>query len=267
MANTYKNDNARIIDFLSHNKDKDLLVMILSDDIITLDDALTIQNMKKNIQRVKEMHPHTIHHTDASGWFTNVDDPTQPNGLRKIRRSSEASFWDALVTWYLDNNINLTLQDIYGKWLEEKRTPKNAKNIERLEASWKAYYINEPLSSKIISKPLRMITALELKEWAESLLRKHYPVDTKKFSQMFTITNQCFDFASDEDRHIVESNTWQKARKKINKDLIFKKALEPDEKQVFTDDERRTIREEVEYDLIRYKKQASTAGLQILFLF
>ena len=52
MANTYKNDNARIIDFLSHNKDKDLLVMILSDDIITLDDALTIQNMKKNIQRV-----------------------------------------------------------------------------------------------------------------------------------------------------------------------------------------------------------------------
>lgn len=267
MANTYKNNNALIIDFLSHNKEKDFLAMILSDDIISVDDALNIQIMKKNIQRVKEMHPHTIHHTDASGWFTNVDDPTQPNGLRKIRRSSEASFWDALVTWYLDNNINLTLQDVYGKWLEEKRTPKNAKNIERLEAAWKAYYINEPLSSKIISKPLRMITALELKEWAENLLRKHYPVDTKKFSRMFTITNQCFDFASDEDRHIVESNTWQKARKKINRDLIFRKALEPDEKQVFTDDERRAIREEVECDLIRYKKQASTAGLQILFLF
>lgn len=58
-----------------------------------------------------------------------------------------------------------------------------------------------------------------------------------------------------------------KARKKINRDLIFRKALEPDEKQVFTDDERRAIREEVECDLIRYKKQASTAGLQILFLF
>lgn len=130
MANTYKNNNALIIDFLSHNKEKDFLAMILSDDIISVDDALNIQIMKKNIQRVKEMHPHTIHHTDASGWFTNVDDPTQPNGLRKIRRSSEASFWDALVTWYLDNNINLTLQDVYGKWLEEKRTPKNAKILK-----------------------------------------------------------------------------------------------------------------------------------------
>lgn len=73
MANTYKNNNALIIDFLSHNKEKDFLAMILSDDIISVDDALNIQIMKKNIQRVKEMHPHTIHHTDASGWFTNVD--------------------------------------------------------------------------------------------------------------------------------------------------------------------------------------------------
>ena len=43
MPNTYKNSNARIIDFLSHNSDKDILAMILSDDIITLDDALNIQ--------------------------------------------------------------------------------------------------------------------------------------------------------------------------------------------------------------------------------
>lgn len=60
MANTYKNNNALIIDFLSHNKEKDFLAMILSDDIISVDDALNIQIMKKNIQRVKEMHPHTI---------------------------------------------------------------------------------------------------------------------------------------------------------------------------------------------------------------
>ena len=111
------------------------------------------------------------------------------------------------------------------------------------------------------------ITSLELREWAESLLKKHYPVDKKKFSRMFSIMNQCFEYASDEDIGLVPENLWQKARKKLNKDLIVTAPPATDDSQVFSDEERQELKRLVHEDLERYQKQATAAGLQILFLF
>lgn len=235
--------------------------------IINMDEVLNIINMKKNIQQAKAIHPYEIHHTEKSGYFTVVDDDTQPNGKRKIRKCSEEKLWDALAEWYLDNKNNITLKELFEKWLEWKRTPHNQDNIKRILASWNAYYLNEPLSRKILEKPISKVTSLMLREWAESLLKKHYPVDKKKFSRIFTIVNQCFEYAADEDINIVSENIWQKARKKINRDLITSNPTPSDEEQVFTDEERRQLKDMVRDDLIHYKKQASSAGLQILFLF
>lgn len=235
--------------------------------IINMDEVLNIINMKKNIQQAKAIHPYEIHHTEKSGYFTVVDDDTQPNGKRKIRKCSEEKLWDALAEWYLDNKNNITLKELFEKWLEWKRTPHNQDNIKRILASWNAYYLNEPLSRKILEKPISKVTSLMLREWAESLLKKHYPVDKKKFSRIFTIVNQCFEYAADEDINIVSENVWQKARKKINRDLITSNPTPSDEEQVFTDEERRQLKDMVRDDLIHYKKQASSAGLQILFLF
>jgi integrase len=96
-------------------------------------------------------------------------------------------------------------------------------------------------------------------------MKKHLP-DKKKFSRMFTIVNQCFEYASDEDIAIVPENIWQKARKKLNKSLLTSVPTASDESQVFTDEERRQLKIMVREDLERYKKQSSSAGLQILFL-
>ena len=246
---------------------EELLSSTQNSDKINYDEVLNIITMKKNIQQAKKMHPYEIHYTEKSGWFTEVDDTTRPTGKRKVRRCSEESLWEALAEWYIDNNRDATLKDIYSKWLTWKQTPTNGDNIKRIQASWKAYYLDEPLSKEILAKPLCRITPLMLREWAESLLKKHHPVDKKKFSRMFTIVNQCFEYAADEDVHIIEDNTWQKARKKINKDLITATPLPSDEEQVFTDEERRRLKVMIEEDQERYKKQPTSAGLQILFLF
>ena len=140
-------------------------------------------------------------------------------GRRKIRRATEEGLLEALASWYYGNDKrNITLADLYADWLNWKETPSNGDNIRRIRASWKAYYENEPLSADIIKKPLARVTSLELREWAESLLKKHYPVDKKKFSRMLMIVNQCCEYAADE-------------------------------------------------DMERYKKNPTSAGLQILFLF
>ena len=246
---------------------EDLLSCTLDSDKMNYDEVLNMITMKKNIQLAKKKHTYPIHYTEASGWFTKVDDTSHPTGKRKIRRCSEESLWEALAEWYLDNNQDATLEDIFPKWLAWKQTPTNGDNIKRLKASWNAYYLDEPLSKIILEKPLCRITPLVLREWAESLLKKHYPVDKKKFSRMFTIINQCFEYASDEDIHIVEDNTWQRARRKINKQLIVSNPLPSDEEQVFTDEERRLLKAMVEEDMVHYRKQPTCAGLQILFLF
>ncbi len=236
-------------------------------DTMNIDEALNILNMKKRIQQAKKMHPYPIYHTEKSGWFTVVDDITSASGKKKIRRCSEESLWDALSKWYIDNDAkSITFEQLYEKWLNWKATPNNHENILRLQKSWQAYYLNEPLSKALLKKQVAGITTFDLRMWAESLMKKHLP-DKKKFSRMFTIVNQCMEFAADEDIAIIPENLWTKARKKLNKSLIVPKPLASDDSQVFTDDERRQIKIMVHEDMERYKKQPTSAGLQILFLF
>jgi integrase len=246
---------------------QDYLTKLLHSDTISLDEALDMLSMKKRLQEAKALHPYEIHHTEKSGWFTVVDDITQPSGKRKVRRATEESLMEALANWYIDNTErNTTLEELYEKWLNWKSTPTNAENIKRIQKEWSAYYLNEPLSQELIHKPFARITTLDLRNWAESLMKKHLP-DKKKFNRMFSIMHQCYEYASDEDIAIVSENLWQRARKKLNKSLIISKPTASDESQVFTDEERRQIKRMVREDMERYKKQPTSAGLQILFLF
>ena len=56
-----------------------------------LDKVLEMRKRIQQIKQIKEMHPYEIHSTEKSGWFTNVDDASQPTGKRKIRRANEES--------------------------------------------------------------------------------------------------------------------------------------------------------------------------------
>lgn len=245
-----------------------LLKEHLFDDIISVDEALDIIEMKKNIQNAKAMHPYEIHHTEKSGWFTVVDDDTAPTGKRKIRKCSEENLWLALADWYIDkSNCNITFRQLAEKWLNQRDIPNHQATFRRIMASWKAYYLNEPLSQQLLDTPISKITSFMLREWAEQLLKKHYPVDKKKCSRMFSIANQSLEYACDEDVAWIPSNPWQRARKKINKDLLVNRAVPTDEEQVFTDEQRRQLLAMVHEDLIRYKNQSSSSGYQILFLF
>lgn len=238
------------------------------DDIMEIQVALKELEMKKRLKQTQKMHKYPVYNSEKSGWLTTIDDDNYPGGKRKIRKSSEEKLWEALAVWYLDNpNKESTLSEVYEMWLEWKRTPSNAANIKRLEISWNSYYANEPLSQELINKPMRKLTSMELRNWAESLLKKHHPVNNKKFSRIFQIVNECFEFASDEDVNIVKENLWLRAKKKINKSLISVYSTPSDETQVFSNEDRRQMKQMVYDDLIQYSNRPTSAGLQILFLF
>lgn len=246
------------IKYLYYNYDK---------DIRQIEDMLKSIKLKQRHQQALAMHPYPIRFTQTSGWYTNIDDPTSPNGKRKIRKCSEQRLLESLAEWYIDNSASrISIEYIFNKWIEWKRTPTNEANISRIIISWKSYYSEEPLSQQLIHKPVTQITSIELRVWAENLMRKHYPVDRKKFSRMFSIINNCYEFACDEDYNMVPSNLWLKARKKINPDLFVSIPTPPDNTQVFSDDERRLMKKLIFDDLDTYSNRTSTAGLQILLL-
>ena len=148
-----------------------------AEEVIMLERAIKEFEMKKKIIKVKQIHEYPVHHTESSGWFTVVDDSSKPDGKRKIRKSTEEKLWLALADWYLDKIINApTLIDVFEKWIAWKETPRNHSNIERIKISWNSYYFKEPLSQDLINKPMSQITVLELRTWAENLMKKHFPV-------------------------------------------------------------------------------------------
>lgn len=236
-------------------------------DISRIEDMLNSIKLKQRHQQALAHHKYPIRYTPKSGWFTDIDDITMPKGKRKIRKSTEEKLYEALAEFYIDNaSCRVSISYLFFKWIEWKRTPGNESNISRIMLSWKAYYLDEPLSQQLIRKPVTQITSTELRVWAENLLRKHYPVDRKKFSRMFSIINNCFEFGCDDEYNLVSSNLWLKARKKINPDLLVTNPTPSDESQVFTNEERKLMRKLVFEDLVTYSDRPTSAGLQILFM-
>ncbi len=225
----------------------------------------TLRKMKR-LKETKALHKAPIHYTEASKWFTTVEDPTRKNHRRIIKRATEQELWESLDAWYHGEREVVTLQTVYPKWLKEKEMPNNAENIKRLKASWQAYYLKEPLSRDIINSPLSDLTPIKLHDWAEEMLRKHYPVDQQKFSRIFGIAAECLDYAAYHQLGGLTATPWPLAKSRITKGLITRKPTPADEDQVFTEEERLELWRLVYEDLERYPRQASSAGLQILFI-
>lgn len=185
---------------------------------------------------------------------------------KKIIRTTEDALLDYLVDFYkLSPEANITLSSLYSGWYERKQTPYNQETMRRYHYIWKAYYENEPISQTIINKSVDKLSKKELRDWAEELIRFHSPT-AKKFNNMFSIMSQLFKYADEEEIPNLDTSIWTRAKSMINRKLLCpEKVIEP-ESQIFTDDEILFIKDAVRNDLITYEKQASSAGLQILFM-
>ena len=225
---------------------------------------------------VRQHHRNKIYYSEKSGWFTSVDDVTCPRGKRKIRKCSEERLWLALYEWYSTPHADTTeevtvskpkLADVYNMWRDWFLVPgENDSNVHRIDIAFSTYYTDEPLTQPLMNKPMEEITSLELRQWADQLLRKYQPIDKQKFSRIFLPIKRCYEYASDEDYNIVPEDLWIKARKKINRKLITPHRTPSDESQVFTNDIRHILRQEILQDMDKQKSRPTSAGLQILFM-
>ncbi|MCR5597194.1 MAG: site-specific integrase [Lachnospiraceae bacterium] len=106
---------------------------------------------------------------------------------------------------------------------------------------------------------------MELRLWAKDMLCKYMP-NVKQYHRMIYPISQVFAYASDEDVGILDQDLWQRAKKKIDRNLIKPTPVPEDETQVFTDEERLFLRQMVIEDLEKYDYNPTSAGLQILLM-
>lgn len=231
--------------------------------IINIDDMQKLlDDMKKKEElRERARYLHEQHYkitTSKSGKImTWVFDPTKKDNRRKIVRNNMEALLDELVTIYikkedsqtvevLNNNANeneeeqkpnrifdntITFREFYPTWLHYQELDHDGSTIARYNVDWKKFFLNEPLSQKIIDVPMNTLKSIQIKEWAYKIIEK-YKMTSTKYYNVSTILRQGLEFAASEDIGYINASPFKVVIKKSDKK--FKHTKKPENRtQVF----------------------------------
>ena len=220
-----------------------LLKFATENGMFNADDVLNAMN-KKRKQEIIRNHKYKISQTKGKDgrWSTYVPDATKKNGRRFIAKTSYEDLIDYLCDYYesgeqevKEKRHNMTVADIYPDWLEYKKLHTTASTyISRIQSDWRTYYEG----TAIIRKPVRQLTKLELDRWAHSMVKDHN-MTRKNYTNVQMIIRQTLDYAVD--LGIIEFNPLLQV--KVDRKMFRREKKKPDETQVYTQDELRSIEE------------------------
>ena len=184
---------------------------------------------------------------------------------RKIAKATEEQLLKTLYAFYnaqseQDDLENITLRDLYPKWLEYKKLHTTAESyIIRINTDWKKYY----LSSAIIDIPVRELDKLTLDKWVHELI-KQYKMTKKTFYNFTLIARQTLEYAID--LKIITANPMKQVQVDGRR-LFRKEKKKPDSTQVFSVQERKAIEELAWRDFREGTRLHQIAPLAIIFQF
>ncbi len=181
------------------------LLIEIGDGNINKNTALQEYMRKREIQAfLKDLHHYAIS-PYRDGFCTKVADDTKPGKRRLITAKTELELYKKLFEWYGGSHIdNLTVNDMYLKWLEHRRAIGTEDNtIVRDEQHYKRYYE----STEFFKRKLTGIKRVDLKEFCCKVIRgettRHYgrvpaviqPLTNKEWGSIKNILNGIWDLA------------------------------------------------------------------------
>lgn len=237
---------------------------LLENGIITPDVILNIDNMNKK-KVVQGVHKYTIWQSKDSynHFMTYVPDPDSKYGRKKVVKKTENELYYFLYDFYfagVKSAEDYTLPDIYEEWINYKLSTCNRANtVHRIETDYKKYYLNEPLSEKILSTPLLKLTVADIKEWCYLLIKK-YELKKRAYYGATTVLRQVYDYLIE--KEVTTRNPCKLV--KINSSAFKKDYKKAAETQIFYQDEIEMI---MDYCLCRAKEELDIAYLAIPLFF
>ena len=259
-------ENKKIIDFKEYLKNckkiEDSLKLELETNIISLDEVREKKKlMNKKIQElVLNIHPYSIKQMEGKDtrWFTTVKGEGEKRKI--IKKNTREEIIAYLIDFYGigEKKKEVTLRTLYPKWRDYKMScTKKPTTIVRIEADWKAFYLNDP----IIDIPLKKMTSNQITKWLNERIIKDGITQKKKFYNLITIFKNVFEYAYNE--HLIEENTYSRAT--YRKDLFDDFQKPSDETQVFTDEEKEEIIRLAYKGFEEHKDQSSYLAIALLF--
>lgn len=132
---------------------------------------------------------------------------------------------------------NVTLHELYSEWFDYKvKTVARSTTAFRIDADWRKFYENDPLSAGIISTPIFQIRRTDVEIWAAGLIRK-YKMTRKCWCNAFTPMRQMLLYAMD--RGDIDVSSIISIH--LNSSLFFKQRKPDADTQIFFDDEVRLV--------------------------
>lgn len=214
-----------------------------------IDTALLQKEIEmKNREEILKNHPYSIWQGNDGRWRSFLPDDSKKDGRRPIAKTKLEKLEDDIVSFYVNlENVEknkkkiVSVKSVYPEWLKYKmERTKRLNYVYRINTDWIKYYLNDPISQDIISKPIVDLTKKELESWAYSMCKKH---DMKKkcYYNMSVIMRGVLNYA-EEELNLIKESPYSKV--KIKPDF-FKKSIKPkSETQVFTKNDETLLIEE-----------------------
>ncbi len=187
--------------------------------------------------KVDKLHKHAVSKGMGKDerWFTNVRDPVTGK-LKRVAGRTEEDIYQKLYDFYFvtpKKKKALTLRKVYPEWLRYRvATAGKANSVHRQDTDYKRFYLEEPLSKKVLDTPVTELTRAMLKKWECEMIRKH-EMTYKRATNIFSILRQVLDYLVD-----CEKLTKNVAREvRLDRTLYKPVSKAPASTQIFYPDE------------------------------
>ena len=234
--------NIDLTSFESADVLSEYLSVSVSSGMMDADTAGHYIYLKKE-QMVTDTHPYAISQGQGKDkrWFTYVIDP-KSGKRKKVGKRSYDDLICSLYDHYFPPKDELLLPVVYKEWIRYRmETVNRMQTVRRNDSDYRRFYVNEPLSEKIMTTPLNKLTRNDLTSWASGMIRKH-KMTRKAYGNMSLIIRQIYIYLVNEG--LLTENTF--ARVSVPSAAFRKERKKPADTQIFYPDEKERILERAE---------------------
>lgn len=175
-----------------------LLRLCLDYDIIFNNDIMSLLKEDIIMNTIERIHKYKITKTSDGRYTTYVPDKTKPNGLKQVRRYSQAKLYKFLLEFYgIKEEKKILYSDLFMEWIDYKRNFVGANNKGLSQSTIRRYerdYDNYLASTEIVMKNIADITSIDLETALKSIIENN-KMHAACFKNLFGYVKNSFEYA------------------------------------------------------------------------
>ena len=186
VRNGYVMNNNKIVEFNNYVEKYEKISRSFEEqveaEILTIDEVREKRKeMTKKLEKlVLEIHPYAFKQMTGKDtrWYTSVKEEGKERKI--IKKNTYEELIDYLIDFYKIKEVKqlITLRTMYPIWIEYKNScTQKTSTIRRIEADWKKYYKNDPISDV----PLEKMSKNQITEWLNKRIIKDGLTNKKNF--------------------------------------------------------------------------------------